>query len=70
MFTAAFALRLLPVFVSPGVNHPDEVFQSLEQAHQLVFGTGLVPWEFVYGTRSWVLPGALALSADSKRAPG
>jgi GPI mannosyltransferase 3 len=36
------------------------VFQTVEQAHRLVFGTGLVPWEFVYGTRSWVLPGALA----------
>src|SRR6516164_7054193 len=56
----ALAARLLPVFVFPGINHPDEIFQTVEQAHRLVFGTGLVPWEFVYGTRSWVLPGALA----------
>ena len=60
VFVAAFAARLLPVFVFPGINHPDEVFQTVEQAHRLVFGTGLVPWEFVYGTRSWVLPGTLA----------
>lgn len=60
VFAVAFAARLLPVFVFPGINHPDEVFQTVEQAHRLVFGTGLVPWEFVYGTRSWVLPGALA----------
>jgi phosphatidylinositol glycan class B len=60
VFAVAFAARLLPVFAFPGINHPDEVFQTLEQAHRLVFGTGLVPWEFVYGTRSWVLPGALA----------
>jgi hypothetical protein len=60
VFTVAFVARLLPVFVLPGVNHPDEVFQTVEQAHRLVFGTGLVPWEFVYGTRSWVLPGVLA----------
>ena len=60
VFAVAFALRLLPIFIFPGINHPDEVFQTVEQAHRLVFGTGLVPWEFVYGVRSWVLPGALA----------
>ena len=60
VFAVAFAARLLPVFVFPGVNHPDEVFQTVEQAYRLVFGAGLVPWEFVYGTRSWVLPGTLA----------
>jgi hypothetical protein len=60
VFLVAFGARLLPVFVFPGINHPDEVFQTVEQAHRLAFGTGLVPWEFVYGTRSWVLPGALA----------
>ena len=60
VFAAALAVRLLPVFAFPGINHPDEVYQTAEQAHRLVFGNGLVPWEFVYGTRSWVLPGALA----------
>ncbi|MFZ3234866.1 MAG: hypothetical protein WA184_05780 [Stellaceae bacterium] len=60
VFVVAFAARLLPVFVLPGINHPDEVFQTVEQAHRLVYGTGLLPWEFAYGTRSWVLPGALA----------
>ncbi|HEU0156813.1 MAG TPA: hypothetical protein VFQ82_12135 [Stellaceae bacterium] len=60
VFMIAFAARLLPVFMFPGINHPDEVFQTIEPAHRLVYGTGLVPWEFVYGTRSWVLPGVLA----------
>ncbi len=56
----AFWLRLLPVFAWPGVNYPDEIFQTIEQAHRLVFGYGMVPWEFQLGTRSWILPGALA----------
>ncbi len=60
IYTLALTVRLLPVFVHPSLNYPDEIFQSTEQAHRLVYGTGLVPWEFVYGTRSWFLPGILA----------
>ena len=40
---------------------PDEVYQSLEQAHRLVFGYGIIPWEFRDAVRSWVFPGALAI---------
>jgi hypothetical protein len=43
-----------------GVVWPDEVYQSLEQAHRLVFGFGYLPWEFDVGARSWVFPGLLA----------
>ena len=43
-----------------GVFWPDEVHQSLEQAHRLVFGYGFVPWEYQLGARSWILPGLLA----------
>src|SRR6185369_14224273 len=43
-----------------GVVWPDEVYQSLEQAHRLVFGFGFLPWEFDVGARSWVFPGLLA----------
>jgi hypothetical protein len=62
IFLLAFILRLLPVFVFPGAAYPDEIFQSLEQAHRVVFGYGLVPWEFSqdWGARSWLLPGGLA----------
>jgi hypothetical protein len=31
-------------------------FSVTEQAHRLVFGYGLVPWEFQLGMRSWLLP--------------
>lgn len=57
---AAFAARFLPARLSPNLVWPDEVFQSTEQAHRLVHGNGVVPWEFREGTRSWLLPGLLA----------
>src|SRR5579863_2695849 len=60
IYLIAFALRLLPFFAFPGINFPDEIFQTIEPAHRLVYGTGLVPWEFLYGTRSWALPGVIA----------
>jgi len=37
-------------------HHPDESFQYLEQAHRIVFGYGVVPWEFRYFIRSWLIP--------------
>jgi GPI mannosyltransferase 3 len=40
--------------------HPDEVFQTLEPAHHLAFGYGVVTWEWRQGVRSWVLPTFLA----------
>src|SRR5258706_13670722 len=56
----AFGLRL-PLFgLHPSIAHPDEVFQYAEQAHRLVYGTGIVPWEFQLGVRSWLIPGLLA----------
>src|SRR5262249_35182978 len=44
-----------------GVVWPDEVYQSLEQAHRLVFGFGFLPWEFDVGARSWAFPGLLSV---------
>src|SRR3546814_12644275 len=42
------------------MHHPDEVIQYLEQAHRLVFGYGVIPWEYRYGMRQWLLPLLLA----------
>ena len=39
----------------------DETYKSLEQAHRLVFGYGIVPWEFVEGANNWAWPAALAV---------
>jgi len=59
LLLVAFALRLAVALRFPGIHHPDEIFQSLEQAHRVVFGPGLIPWEFRDGARSWLLPGLL-----------
>jgi phosphatidylinositol glycan class B len=56
----AILLRLLPILVAPSAVWPDEIFQTSEPAHRLVFGNGLVAWEFQLGVRSWMLPGIIA----------
>jgi GPI mannosyltransferase 3 len=56
----AFALRATVAVTQHYVQFPDEIFQYYEQAHRLVFGSGVVPWEFHDGARSWLLPGILA----------
>lgn len=57
---AALAARVGLAAAFPNVLWPDEIFQTLEQAHRLVFGYGVIPWEFREGTRSWLLPGLIA----------
>jgi len=56
----AFVARLGVGLANDGVLYPDEVMQYLEQAHRLVFGAGMVPWEYEHGVRSWVVPLVLA----------
>lgn len=57
---AALLLRVGLAVAFPNLIHGDETFQTVEQAHRLVYGTGMTPWEFVEGARSWLLPGILA----------
>ena len=70
LIVVAFTLRLIPVLLVPSLNWADEVFQTTEQAHRLVYGTGLVPWEFQLGIRSWLLPGVTAGLMEFARAFG
>ena len=56
----AFLLRLYGYLNYPNIHHPDELYQYLEQAHRLIFGYGIIPWEYREGVRSWLLPGSLA----------
>lgn len=59
--SVGLVLRLWLAVHDDGIYWPDEIYQSVEPAHRLVFGYGLVPWEFVVGARSWTFPGFVAL---------
>jgi phosphatidylinositol glycan class B len=60
LLALAMLVRLAAIIAFPGLHHPDENFQLLEQAHRIAFGYGIVPWEFRDGIRSPVLPYMLA----------
>src|SRR5712671_1012125 len=70
LVVVAIGLRLIPVVFVPSLNWGDEIFQAIEPAHRLVFGYGLVPWEFQLGMRSWLLPGAVAGLMEVSRLVG
>jgi GPI mannosyltransferase 3 len=55
------ALRLTTGLTQTHVLFFDETMQYFEQGHRLVFGSGVIPWEFADGIRSWLLPGLIAL---------
>jgi GPI mannosyltransferase 3 len=57
---AAVLFRLVLGVGDHGIAWPDEIYQSLEPAHELVHGEGLLPWEYRDGARTWVLPGLIA----------
>jgi hypothetical protein len=52
----AVLLRAFTAYGSRNIANPDEAFQYVEQAYRLLTGKGQVPWEFVVGVRSWLLP--------------
>ncbi|MDB5643188.1 MAG: mannosyltransferase [Hyphomicrobiales bacterium] len=60
LLLTAYALRLTEVAVMGSTHQPDEVFQTLEPAHRLWTGQGVVTWEWRDGIRSWLLPAFIA----------
>ena len=70
LILGAIVLRLVPTVLSPSLDWGDEVFQVTEPAHRLVFGTGLMAWEFAAGIRSWLLPGFTAAIMEAARLLG
>src|SRR3981081_4565196 len=55
------ALRAWLTFHDDGMSWPDEIYMSLEPGHHLAFGYGLLPWEYVQGARTWLLPFLVAV---------
>ncbi|HYC95581.1 MAG TPA: hypothetical protein VEB39_07780, partial [Sphingomicrobium sp.] len=55
LLAAAVLVRILQ-FNAYSAHAPDEIIQYLEQAHRIVFGYGVVPWEFREFIRSWLIP--------------
>jgi hypothetical protein len=60
LFVLGLLLRAGVEYYFPSMYWGDEVYQTLEPAHRLVFGYGRVMWEYSEGLRSWVFPGILA----------
>ena len=56
----AFVARAAIALSGDFVLHPDEIMQYLEPAHRLVFGNGVIYWEYFYGARSWLVPELVA----------
>jgi GPI mannosyltransferase 3 len=56
------ALRIHESLRITSLMHPDEIFQTLEPAHRLAYGYGVITWEWRDGIRSWLLPGLLAVA--------
>jgi hypothetical protein len=52
----AASVRLALIIFFPSLYHPDENFQSLEPAHRIAFGYGILAWEFSAGMRSLLVP--------------
>ena len=61
IFFLGLVLRIWYADGNYSIVFPDEFHQSTEQAHRLVYGYGLIPWEFATGARSWAWPALLAV---------
>ena len=54
-----FVLRQGTAMVFSSIYFPDEVFQYWEQGYRMVFGYGVIPWEYRVGLRTWIVPGTI-----------
>lgn len=54
----ALLIRIIAILLTRGAAHPDEIFQNLEPAWQMVsnFENKMVAWEWIEGVRSYFTP--------------
>ena len=55
-FKIFFLIRIFMACISVGSFVPDETWQSVEVAHNMVFGQGYLTWEWKEGIRSYLHP--------------
>lgn len=60
IFLIALLLRVGVAIHFPSIEYADEIYNTLEPAHRLAYGYGVVDWEWREGVRSWVFPAFLA----------
>ena len=60
IFLLALLLRVGVAIHFPSIEYADEIYNTLEPAHHLAYGYGVVAWEWRRGARSWVFPAFLA----------
>jgi hypothetical protein len=60
LLTVGFVARAISPVYFPNIAHPDEVYQTVEQAFRLLTGHGFLTWEYFYGIRSPIFPAFLA----------
>ena len=60
LLLAGLTVRMYLGLWYPNNLWADEIFQTIEQAHRVVFGYGVKPWEYEDGLRNWMYPGLLA----------
>jgi hypothetical protein len=70
ILAVAFLVRVVIACAFHNIIAPDEVFQALEQAHRLVYGQGVVPWEFQVGLRCWLIPLLLSVPMAAAKLAG
>lgn len=70
LLCAAGALRFVMAYSQRRLIYPDEIFQVLEPAHRLVYGNGVLAWEYMVGMRNWLFPGVIAATMAAGRLLG
>ncbi|MGB7267017.1 MAG: hypothetical protein WBC92_15990, partial [Terracidiphilus sp.] len=47
LIAIALGFRIAWAILRPNVLYPDEIFETLEPAHRLAFGYGILSWEWM-----------------------